>query len=178
MRRAVQSVMDSHKKKLTWKEAFFELMKVEPSSFSGRDGWTDLQGNHIEAREVGYSATGNVGIVMIGLLYGEGDFEKSITIAMNCGEDTDCTVATVGAIFGILYGEDSIPEKWIKPIDLLRQCNGLDNHSAQEHRRFNRQNYSPCSVDSGKPVLRYSAGARISDYRKRSPALSEISQTS
>ena len=116
MRRAVQSVMDSYKKKLTWKEAFFELMKVEPSSFSGRDGWTDLQGNHIEAREVGYSATGNVGIVMIGLLYGEGDFEKSITIAMNCGEDTDCTVATVGAIFGILYGEDSIPEKWIKPI--------------------------------------------------------------
>lgn len=116
VRRAINSAINSHKNGLSWKEAFFELMRVEPSSFSGRAGWTDLNGNRIEAGEIGYSASGNVGIAIIGLLYGGGDFEKSITIAMNCGEDTDCTVATVGALFGIIYGEASIPEKWIAPI--------------------------------------------------------------
>jgi hypothetical protein len=37
-------------------------------------------------------------------------------MATNCGEDTDCTAATVGSIYGILHGVDAIPEKWIQPI--------------------------------------------------------------
>ncbi len=116
IRRAVESVRKSYREKLTWKEAFFELMRVEPSSFSGRKGWTDTKGNKIEAREVGYSASGNVGIALIGLIYGEGDFDKSLAYAMNCGEDTDCTVATIGAMFGVIYGKERIPKKWIAPI--------------------------------------------------------------
>ena len=32
------------------------------------------------------------------------------------GEDTDCTAATAGAIFGIIHGIGAIPERWIKPI--------------------------------------------------------------
>ena len=58
----------------------------------------------------------NMGIVAIGLLYGEGDFAKSICTAVNCGEDTDCTGATAGSIFGILHGMDAIPESWKAPI--------------------------------------------------------------
>jgi len=65
---------------------------------------------------VGWDAPANIGYVVIGLLYGEGDFEKSICYTVNCGEDTDCTGATVGSIFGIIHGVDAIPEKWIKPI--------------------------------------------------------------
>ena len=45
------------------------------------------------------------------LVQGEGDFEKSIAIALNCGEDTDCTCATMGAVYGILFGAKNIPEK-------------------------------------------------------------------
>lgn len=33
-----------------------------------------------------------------------------------CGEDTDCTGATVGAIFGLLHGVEAIPQRWIDPI--------------------------------------------------------------
>jgi hypothetical protein len=55
-------------------------------------------------------------MLIIGLLYGEGDFAASICTAVNCGEDTDCTGATVGSIFGIMHGIQSIPAQWITPI--------------------------------------------------------------
>ncbi|WP_449462178.1 ADP-ribosylglycohydrolase family protein [Tardisphaera miroshnichenkoae] len=32
--------------------------------------------------------------------------------AVNCGDDTDCTGATVGAIMGIMRGESKIPKEW------------------------------------------------------------------
>jgi ADP-ribosylglycohydrolase len=63
-----------------------------------------------------FQAPRNVAFTMIGWLYGEGDFGKSICIAINCGDDTDCTGATLGSIFGIIGGTNAIPEKWRKPI--------------------------------------------------------------
>jgi len=66
--------------------------------------------------KIGFDAPSNVGIIAIGLLYGSADFDKAICYAVNCGEDTDCTAATVGAIYGIIHGADQIPEKWIRPI--------------------------------------------------------------
>jgi len=50
------------------------------------------------------------------MLYGEGDFDKTLCTTVNMGEDTDCTAGTVASIFGIIYGYDKIPERWIKPI--------------------------------------------------------------
>ena len=68
-------------------------------------------------------APGNLGFVIIGLLYGKGDFGKSICLAANCGDDTDCTAATVGAILGIISGRSGIPQKWIEPIgESIKTC--------------------------------------------------------
>lgn len=62
-------------------------------------------------KELGwFQAAGNLGFVVIGLLYGEGDFKKSMFCAINCGDDTDCTGATVGATLGIIGGTKAIPE--------------------------------------------------------------------
>lgn len=63
-----------------------------------------------------FQAPGNLGFVILGLLYGEGDFGKSVALATNCGDDTDCTAGTVGAILGILKGRSGIPQNWIDPI--------------------------------------------------------------
>lgn len=64
-------------------------------------------------RELGwFQAPANLGFVTIGLLYGEGDFKKSMLYAVNCGDDTDCTAATVGATLGIIGGTAGIPEDW------------------------------------------------------------------
>ena len=58
----------------------------------------------------------NQGIVTLGWLYGGGDFGDSILKAVNCGEDTDCTGATLGAIMGIVHGAEAIPAKWKDPV--------------------------------------------------------------
>ena len=63
-----------------------------------------------------FQAPRNVAFTMIAWLYGDNDFGKSICIAINCGDDTDCTGATLGSILGIIHGTDFIPEKWKTPI--------------------------------------------------------------
>ena len=58
-----------------------------------------------------FQAPANLGFAVIGLLYGEGDFLKSLLYAINCGDDADCTGATVGATLGIIGGTAAIPEE-------------------------------------------------------------------
>jgi len=54
----------------------------------------------------------NGAYVYMGLLYGDGDFWKSMNIAMRCGLDSDCNPSTVGGILGTTLGIQGIPEKW------------------------------------------------------------------
>jgi hypothetical protein len=58
----------------------------------------------------------NGGYIAIGLLYGEGDFEKSMKIATRCGQDSDCNPSNVAGIIGCSIGASNIPEKWKKPM--------------------------------------------------------------
>jgi len=59
----------------------------------------------------------NAMIVVASLLYGKGDFGKSICLSVETGFDTDCNGATVGSILGLANGITAIPEYWQKPIN-------------------------------------------------------------
>lgn len=59
----------------------------------------------------------NIGITLMALLLGKGHFMDSVMLALNCGFDTDCTCATVGAIIGIIEGG----KKLMKDYDLKEQ---------------------------------------------------------
>ena len=54
----------------------------------------------------------NAALVVVALLLGQDDFEKAITLAVMGGWDTDCNGATVGSIWGAMYGAARIPQKW------------------------------------------------------------------
>lgn len=60
----------------------------------------------------------NAAYVLMGLLYGDGDFEKSLTVALRCGQDNDCNPSTVGGVLGAMLGYDKIPEKYKANLDL------------------------------------------------------------
>lgn len=94
--KAVCSVLDWHSKGLTWQESRHNVIETY-----GNTNFTD--------------APQNIAFTIIGFLYGK-DFGDSICIAVNCGYDTDCTGATLGALLGIIGGRESIPISWSKPL--------------------------------------------------------------
>jgi ADP-ribosylglycohydrolase len=59
-------------------------------------------------------ATVNSAYVVVGLLYGEGDFTKTIEITTRCGQDADCNPSSSAGILGTIIGYDKIPEYWKK----------------------------------------------------------------
>jgi hypothetical protein len=65
----------------------------------------------------------NSAYVTIGLLYGKGDFTKSIDIATRCGQDADCNPATVGGVLGVMLGYSNIPAFWLKPLQEIEPLN-------------------------------------------------------
>jgi len=65
---------------------------------------------------MGFDVPSNMMIIIYGLLFGEGSYEKAMCTAVNYGEDTDCTAGTIAALYGMMYGRDVFEEKWTKPI--------------------------------------------------------------
>lgn len=59
----------------------------------------------------------NTCMIVLGLLYGEGDLAKSICLAVMGGGDTDCTGATTGSIVGAMRGAAALPAEWIAPLE-------------------------------------------------------------
>jgi len=93
-----------------------ELMNKFPGTFGIQ--WTGLDeiSDSYPLGKAGHDVVNNIGILIIAWLCGEDDFGKSLCIAVNCGEDTDCTAGTLGAIFGIIHGKSNLPERWINPL--------------------------------------------------------------
>ncbi|MDD6734991.1 MAG: ADP-ribosylglycohydrolase family protein [Clostridiales bacterium] len=97
----ILSVLEGFKKGVFQKDAFESIHK-KYDEYSGH-GWCHTIPNAM--------------IVTAALLYGNGDYGKSICMAVETGFDTDCNGATVGSILGMANGIESIPEYWTKPVN-------------------------------------------------------------
>ncbi len=62
----------------------------------------------------------NGAYIAIGLLYGEGDLEKTINISTMCGQDSDCNPASAAGVLGIVLGYDNLPEQWTTEIEAIK----------------------------------------------------------
>lgn len=58
----------------------------------------------------------NLAYIIIGLLYGNGDFGKTADISTRCGLDSDCNPSNACGILGAIQGYSKIPEKWLAPL--------------------------------------------------------------
>jgi hypothetical protein len=54
----------------------------------------------------------NGAYIVLGLLYGQGDFGRTLEIAARSGQDSDCNPSTAGGILGVMVGYSGIPETW------------------------------------------------------------------
>lgn len=93
----------------------------------------------------------NGAYIVMGLLYGEGDPEKTITIATRCGQDSDCNPSNADGVLFTTIGYSNLPEKYTSALD--------------QETKFNSTSYSfstlidVCDDLAGQAVER--AGGRI-----------------
>jgi len=115
--KGIKAVIKCYSTGLDWKQARITILNEVPGSFGMLGGYENREPEvNVPIGPMGYDAPSNVAITILGWLYGEDDFGRSLCIAAGCGEDSDCTGATLGAILGIIKGFEGIPEKWIKPL--------------------------------------------------------------
>jgi len=54
----------------------------------------------------------NGAYVALGLLYGKGDFSRTLEVSTRSGQDSDCNPANAAGILGVMLGYKAIPSKW------------------------------------------------------------------
>ncbi|MBS7635460.1 ADP-ribosylglycohydrolase family protein [Candidatus Bathyarchaeota archaeon] len=139
--RAIKIALEAYLKGLDWREV---RERVKESVYSPIAQYSPI----------------NLGFQTIGLLYGE-DFGDAICKAVNCGWDTDCTGATVGAIWGIICGRKNLPEKWIKPLgNTIAVSNGIKNIRVPA--TIDELTSEVCALGE-KALKRFNAQTEISD---------------
>lgn len=111
----MQDVINWHKQfPDDWKSAWFECQKKWTEEVGCPDG---------VFVPFNIDALINSAYILIGLLYGEGDFYKTMDIATRCGQDSDCNPASAAGILGTIVGYSKIPERFMKN---LKEVEDLD----------------------------------------------------
>ena len=93
-----------------WKRCWFEVEQRHGVDIGCPEGvWNGFN----------IDAVINSAYVVIGLLYGEGDFYRTMDIATRCGHDSDCNPASAAGILGVMNGYNWIPEEWKRGCTLI-----------------------------------------------------------
>jgi ADP-ribosylglycohydrolase len=100
----ISSVIALHKQYPDdWKRAWFEIQKKWAEDRGCSEGV--FNAFNIDARL-------NAAYVVLGLLYGQGDMTRTISIATRAGQDSDCNPSSAAGILGTILGYSKIPEYW------------------------------------------------------------------
>jgi hypothetical protein len=97
-----------------WKSAWFQAQKKWTFDKGCPDG---------VFRPFNIDAKINAAYIVIGLLYGKGDFGATVDISTRCGYDSDCNPANAAGILGARIGYSQIPDYWKQGIDKVEDLN-------------------------------------------------------
>ncbi len=59
----------------------------------------------------------NAGVCVLSMIYGKGNFDRTVEIATMCGWDTDCNAGNVGTVLGVMCGVEGIGKRYLEPIN-------------------------------------------------------------
>ncbi|OJW56285.1 MAG: hypothetical protein BGO55_25605 [Sphingobacteriales bacterium 50-39] len=105
-RQCIEDVIRWHQQYPTdWHSTWFELQKKWSSDRACPEG---------VFLPFDIDATINSAYVVMALLYGNGDFGRTLDIAARAGQDADCNPSSAGGILGTVLGYDRLPEFWKK----------------------------------------------------------------
>jgi hypothetical protein len=103
-----------HKEGLEWRHALAQLIE--------HHGYQQFQTN--------CPMVSNHGVIILALLYGGGDFDRSLMIVNTCGYDTDCNAANLACLLGIRDGLDTLRSgyDWRTPVNDRMYLPAADGH--------------------------------------------------
>jgi ADP-ribosylglycohydrolase len=96
-----------------------DALRTAMAAHANGASWDEAMAS-MESRLAGYHwvhTINNAEVVAAALLWGNGDFTRTIGLAVEAGLDTDCTGATTGSVFGALHGLDALPGHWVGPLE-------------------------------------------------------------
>lgn len=95
-----------------------ETLRAVLASFGRGADWetamTELDG--IAGHYSWVHTINNAGVIAAGILWGGGDFTRTVALTVQGGLDTDSNGATAGSVAGIRTGADRIPPQWTEPL--------------------------------------------------------------
>ena len=113
------TIIDSGLASIPQKSRLYEAITLVRNWYNETKSWDETADRIIE--KYGYlpneATINNMAMVALGIVAGELDYTKSITIATMCGMDTDCNAGTVGSIVGAAVGLGKIEKRWYEPLN-------------------------------------------------------------
>lgn len=97
-----------------WHQTWFELQKKWSSDMACGEG---------VFKPFDIDSKINSAYVVLGLLYGNGDYTKTLEITARCGQDADCNPSSVGGILGTMLGYKKIPIYWKHGLNDIEDIN-------------------------------------------------------
>ena len=110
-----------------WKHTWFELQKEWANDIGCPEGVNNI---------LDTDAKLNAAYVTMGLLYGNGDFTKTIEITTRAGQHSKCNSSSAAGILGVVLGFKKIPDFWKQDIEEIESIpfkyTGLSLNDAYE----------------------------------------------
>lgn len=119
--------------------------------------WHRVQSKYREEPEYQKASNGGIDVkingayILMGLLYGKGDLDKTIVISCRCGQDSDCNPSNAAGVLFTTLGFSKLPARF---------NTGLDEEAVFSHTAYN----FPALLDVCEKLTRQSlikAGGRI-----------------